>query len=178
MIVPVNKKRVPVALIIGLALLVLLIFLVIEPLKKFNEEGFHDEFYLGSIIGALLSISILTILSALDYVKILFDKNAGLEITDKGIIDNLSIFSVGEISWQEITEIKVATTIKVSVLTISVKNPQVFCSRINFLKRVAIKRLIKKFGTPVFISQTRVDYNLNDLKDLLIKAHQNNTVAK
>ncbi len=169
MTIPVNRKRFPIVMLGGLLLSFLFIFFLIDPLKHFNDEGYDNSIYLGVLIGASLTIFAVTILSTLEYLKTLFDKNAALTITDEGINDNLSIFSVGDISWTEITDIKVMTALKTNFLVVGVTNPQSFIDRKSIFKRRTLKKFLKKFGSPIVISQKRVDYNLNDLKNILIR---------
>jgi hypothetical protein len=168
MTIPANKKRIPIVLLCGLIVSVLLIVLIVDTVKHFKDEGYNNSIYLGSLIGLSIYVMPLTIFSFLDYIKPMFDKNAVLTISEKGIKDNLSIFSVGDISWTDITDINITSALKTDFLVIGVTNPQLFIDRKSKLKQRPLKSFQKKFGSPIVISQKRVDYKLTDLKDILI----------
>ena len=97
----------------------------------------------------------------------MFDKSAVLTISENGINDNLSIFSVGNIAWTDITDIKITTAIQTNFLVIGVTDPQSFIDRKSKLKQRPLKSFLKKFGSPIVISQKRIDYDLTDLKEIL-----------
>src|SRR4051794_2546927 len=111
MIIPANRKRFPIVFIIGMIVSTLLILLIIDTIRYYNGDGFKDSIMIGAYIGLLFWAITFTIYSFLEYRKTTFDKNAVLTITDNGITDNLSIFSVGNISWAEITDIKITTAL-------------------------------------------------------------------
>ena len=169
MTIPVNRKRFPIVMLVGLSLSFVLCFLFIDSLRHFNDKGYNNSIYLGAIVGVSLTIFSITFLSALDYIKTMFDKTAALTITDDGLNDNLSIFSVGNVSWAEVTDIKISSVLKTDFLIICVTNPQMFIDRKNIFKRKPLKSFLKKFGSPVVISQKRVDYNLKELKNILLR---------
>lgn len=112
----------------------------------------------------------LTVIAFLEYLKTRFDNSAVFTISDNGINDNLSIFSVGNISWTDITDIKIITALRTNFLVIGVANPQSYIDRKSKLKQRTLKSFLKKFGSPVVISQKRVDYDLNKLKEKLTQA--------
>jgi hypothetical protein len=170
MIIPVNKKRFPIVFLAGLTASVLLILLIIDTIKHFNDRGYNNSINLGAFIGIFIWVLTFTIFSFLEYVKTKFDKDAVLTITDNGINDNLSIFSVGNISWSEITDIKIIAALKTNFLVIGVTDPQSFINRKSKLKQRSLKSFLKKFGSPVVISQKRIDYDLADLKEILLRA--------
>jgi len=99
-----------------------------------------------------------------DFMKTKFDKNAGFEITETGIFDNLSIFSCGEIRWMDISTVEMVKMLEVNVLVIKVRNPHQFLTGKNAITRYILKRYIKKWGSPIVVSEKRVNYNLNELK--------------
>jgi hypothetical protein len=134
MIIPASKKRFPIVFLACLTASVLLILLIIDTIKHFNNRGYNNSIYLGAFIGIFFWVLIFTIFSFLEYIKTTFDKNAVLAITDNGITDNLSIFSVGDISWSEITDIKMTTALKTNFLVIGVTDPQSFIDRKSKLK--------------------------------------------
>jgi hypothetical protein len=168
MTIPANRKRFPIVFITGLMISVLLILLIVDSIKLYNGDGYNNSLLIGIYIGLSFWIINLTIFSLLDYTKTTFNKNAALTITDNGITDNLSIFSVGNISWTEITDIKIMTAFKTDFLVVGVANPQLLINRKSKLKQLTLKSFLKRFGSPIVISQKRVDYNLSDLKEVLL----------
>lgn len=54
-------------------------------------------------------------------------------------------------------------------LVIEVKNPESFINMKSKLKQRTLKSFFKKFGSPIVISQKRVDIDLNELKEKLIQ---------
>ena len=116
MIIPANKKRFPIVFLGGLIVSVLLIMLIADTVKHFNDEGYYNSIYLGTFIGLSIWILALTTLAFLEYIKTIFNKKAVLTISGNGINDNLSIFSVGNISWADITDIKIITVLKTKFL--------------------------------------------------------------
>ncbi|MEP6676902.1 MAG: STM3941 family protein [Ferruginibacter sp.] len=168
MTIPANRKRFPVVFVSGLLASVLLILLIIDTLKHFNDKGHADSILIGAYIGLTFWVVILTVIALLEYIKTTFSKQAVLIITDKGIHDNLSIFSVGDISWAEITDLRIVKLLRTDFLVISVTNPQSFIHRISKLKQRPLKSYLKKFGSPIVISQRRINYNLEDLKEILL----------
>jgi hypothetical protein len=169
MIISANKKRFPIVFLVGLIVSVLLIILVVDKVKHFNDKGYINSIYLGAFIGLSIWALALTIFAFLEYIKTMFDKSALLTISDNGINDNLSIFSVGNISWTDITDIKITTAIKTNFLVIGVTDPQLFIKRNSKLKQQPLKSVLKKVGSPIVISQKRIDYDLTDLKEILLR---------
>ena len=169
MTIPANKKRFPIVFLGGLIVSVLLFILIVDTVKHFNDEGYNNSIYLGAFIGLSVWVLALTIFAFLEYIKTVFDKNAVLTISENGINDNLSIFSVGNISWTDITDIKIKTALKTDFLVIGVTYPQSFIDKNSKLKQRPLKSFLKKFGSPIVISQKRIDYNLTDLKEILLR---------
>ena len=169
MTIPTNKKRFPIAFLIGLTVSSLLILLIINTINHFNDKDYYSGIYLVSYIILSIWILALTIFAFLDYLKTMFDKTAVLTINENGINDNLSIFSVGNISWTDITGIKIITALRTNFLVIEVTDPQSFIDRKIKLKQRTLKSFSKRFGSPIVISQKRIEYDLVELKEILIR---------
>lgn len=169
MTIPASKRRFPIVLLGGLAVSAVLILAIVNLLKHFNEDLYNNGIYLAGYIGLCIWILTLTMFAFLEYIKTIFDKNAVLIISDDGIYDNLSIFSVGNIGWMDITEIKVTTALKTKLLIIGVTDPQSFIDRKGRFKQRTLKSFLKKFGSPIVISQKRIDYDLMELKEILLR---------
>jgi hypothetical protein len=168
--IPVNRKRFPIAMIWGIAFVVLLVFLIIRTPLYFNADEYFQKFnwimfYIGLLFWALL----ITSLSAADYLKTVFDKNAQLSISEAGIDDNLSIFSLGSIDWSDITEIEIKNSLRFQYLVIELRDPESLIRKQNIFKRRTLKSFLRRFGSPVVISQKRVNFDLKKLKDEMLK---------
>jgi hypothetical protein len=61
--------------------------------------------------------------------------------------------------------------LKTDFLVIEVTNPQSYIATKNRLTQKTLKSLFKKFGSPIAISQKRVNYKLTGLKDLMDMLH-------
>ena len=168
MTIPANKKRIPIAFLIGLIASILLILLIVDTIKNSYDKAYYNFIYWGTYLGLFIWVFGLTIFAFLDYLKTLIDKDAVLTIAENGVNDNLSIFSVGDINWTDITDIRIITVLKTNFLVIGVANPQLFINRKSKFKQRTLKSFFKKFGSPIVISQKRIDYDLVELKDILI----------
>ena len=113
--------------------------------------------------------SIYAIVTGIDYIKTLFDKRANLVISATGINDNLTIFSCGQIIWSDMTKIDMTKVFKANFLIIKLRDNSKYLQDKNVLQRFFLTRYIKKWGTPVVISEKRINYDLKDLKDLISK---------
>ena len=166
MIITANKKRFPILMILCIPISVLLLLLIIYIINHYSENK-DNGFYLGlSISGALWALY-LGILTSIDYIKTLLDKSATFTISDAGIEDRLSIFSVGTVNWEEIRDIRLVKVYKANFLVIDLVNPQLKIDNQKIYKKRILNSFAKKFGSPVVISHNRINYDLNGLKNIL-----------
>lgn len=170
MTIPAKRRKIPFTFIIGLVLSGLILLLAVNTINQFEGQGLNRILLIGAFGGMLFWVLTFTTFALLDYLKAMFDKNAVLTITDEGVNDNLSIFSVGNIPWTEITNINIAAGIRTHFLVIVVRDPEPFIERKAKFKQRPLKIFLRKFGSPIVISQKRIEYNLVDLKELLLKA--------
>jgi len=112
------------------------------------------------------------VIAFIEYLKTKFDKDAMLTISDYGIDDNLSIFSCGKIPWVDIKGATILKVAKTEFLVVNLHNNEKYLSDKNFIQKRVLRGFIKKSGSPVLISQYRVDYNLNDIKYLIMEHKQ------
>ncbi len=117
----------------------------------------------------LLILLSYAIISLADFIKTKFDKNALLTISDTGLNDNLSIFSCGKISWDDILTAEIVKAFKADFLVVKVLNSNKYLADKNFAQRFVLKKFIKKWGSPIIISEKRVVYNLNELKQIILE---------
>jgi hypothetical protein len=165
--VPINRNRFPIVFAISLLITILLTLnLVYSKSDNMYMNGLFNWIF-NSII--LLVPLLYTIISFAEYIKTRFDKNAMLQLSDPYLYDNLSIFSCGKISWNDISDVEIVKAFKADFLVIKLIDPGKYLADRNFLQRYVLKKYIKKWGSPIIISEKRVDYNLIELKkDILI----------
>jgi|GEM_PF-2201151 len=165
--IPINKKRFPLFLVIGILLWILLKRFAANPRSYFDNTYDFVIFYW--IVGIALWAAFFTIIGLLDIAKTLFDKNAGLTIEEDGIYDNLTIWSVGKIHWTDIAAIKIVSALNTDFLVIEVADPQSFIGDKNKIQRWVLKSFQKKFNSPIVISQRRINYDVYKLMEELQK---------
>lgn len=162
-IIPVNRKRFPIVLVVSLigsiAVAILIQYLVDH---NYLPYGWMNWLFVGGPLYYFL-------VSLAEYVKTLFDKNAGLRITEEGIDDNLSIFSCGKVPWSEIEGIAVHRAMKTRFLAVRVKDPAQLVARQAGWKRHALTRLVRRWGSPIIVSQKRVATDLEQLLHTLVE---------
>lgn len=165
--IPINRKRFPSVLILGLLVTALLVY----DLLQSNKPQFLMDDYLLFVLklAALIFISFFTLISLASYCKVVFDKTAMIKLTDTGIIDNSSIFSCGEILWEDITDVVMNKGMNMQFLVIKLKNPEKYATNGNFIKRYFIQNRIKKIGSPIIIAETNVKCNIDVLREIIIE---------
>lgn len=171
--IPINRRRIPHTLIISCLLIAYLIYDGYKKSGESVEEG-EDAFSwiaYAAIIFVLLYYAIITFI---EYIKTLFDKNASLTITDVSIVDNLSIFSCGRILWDDIIDVEIKRMTFAEILIIKVQSPLKYLQHKNIIQRRVLKQLIKKMGSPVIIPDQRINHDLHKLKEILLEYKNNN----
>jgi hypothetical protein len=160
--IPAGKNRIPVPLFIGLAVSFILFFAI----KR--NEGVPWYYYLPAYIMLFIYAVLFTILSFLDFLKPLVDKNAGLIISDAELYDNISIYSGGKIPWSDISNVEIITLKNYQFLIITLPDNEKYLARKNYIIRYILKSYIKKWGSPVVISNKRINYDLQELKKIIL----------
>ncbi len=163
-----NKRRIPVGFIIGLIGCLILYFVI---LKK--EEGLPWYYYIPVYIILFIYCFIFATISLIDYFKTLFDKHAVLIISDSDVYDNLSIFSVGKILRNDILDIEIKKEFNFDFLIIKLSDTNKYLANKNFIKRYILNRYIKRWKSPVVISNNRIDYDLQQLKKIILTPKTN-----
>lgn len=162
-IIPVNRKRFPIVLV-GSFILTVLVFLLLKYLldRDLMAYGALNWLFLGGPLYYFIT-------SLAEYIKTLFDKNAGFRITAEGIDDNVSIFSCGKVPWSEIEGLAIHRAMKTRFLAIRVKDPAQLVARQSSWKRHVLNKSVRRFGTPIVVSQQRVTTDLEQLLHTLVK---------
>ena len=165
-IIPANKNRFPIVLLIFLLFTILLVLnLIYTNPESLFMNGLFQYIFNGIILAIFLFY---TILFFIDFVKTKFDKKASLTISDIGLIDNLSIFSCGKIQWNDISSVELQKSFKVNFLIIKVFDNNKYLIDKNFIQRHILKKYIRKWGSPVVISKKRIECNLEEIKQIIL----------
>jgi hypothetical protein len=166
LIIPANKKKFPGPLVIGLLLSG---FSLSRILVNSHETGAYGPLPLLSYLVLFSFASVFSLQSLADYLKTCLDKNATLIITDKGLADNLSIFSCGELHWNEIAGVRVVSRLDTNLLVILVKNPSEIISKQSLWKKLVLNSFFKNYGSPVIISERKIPLPIHELRDIVYK---------
>ena len=169
--IPINRKEVPIPFFI---LLTGTVFFTFSLFSDDLGNSIYRAINTILLLPAIIILLCLTVLSLVDYMKALFDKNAALHISGTGITDNLSIFSCGAMPWTEIIGVEIRDTqiARIKVLLIHLSDTTKYIDGKNFFVRRVLKAFTKKWNTPVVISSRRVNYDLQELKELIVQRIQ------
>ena len=164
--IPVRRTRIPFALISGILLAVVFIFLIVNDDHSLPFLYYMPLYYILSGYGILL-----TVISLIDYLKTLFDKNAKLILSEKAFDDNLGILSFGSIPWGNITGVGFLKLKRFNSYFIVLKliDTDKYLASRNFFIRWILKKYLKLYGGIVLISDRRIDYDINQLKKEIIE---------
>ena len=163
-IIPVNKKRFPVQLfictLIAMALCVYFYYSGSFTLNPYSP--------ITILVVLLIFVIRYIIVLAKEYLRLRFDRKAGFTITESGIIDNITFVSMGKIPWDDIDDIALDKYRGMDILLIGITDPNKYSSGMRPMCRAVFNQYIKKWNTPLVISEKRIDYNLENLRDLLL----------
>jgi hypothetical protein len=160
--IPVKRTRIPFAFIGWMLLAVLFIFLIVNNNHSDPYYYYKPLYYLVSGYTILMSG-----IALIDYLKTLFDKNAKLVLSEKAFYDNLSILSFGSIPWENITGVELIKLKRFNshFIVIKLNDTDKYLASRNFLFRSILKRYLRAYGGIVVISELRMDYDINQLKE-------------
>src|SRR5437764_3726582 len=130
--IPANKKRIPVVAILGIIFSILLL-LAISNIKDNTDINSRYRYFI--YICLFLSVLYYTIIYLIDYLRVIFNSNAALLITDKGIVDHLGVFSCGNINWSEITNIQIKKVRGIDLLIIEINKPELLINQQSKCKK-------------------------------------------
>jgi hypothetical protein len=160
-VIPARKSRIPVLFFVGLLASVLFLYLYI------TDDRSLPFFYLRAFYLVLFGYAgTLTIISLLDYIKTIFDKNAVLVLSDKTMDDHLSILSCGSVPWEDVQDviIKKAKRLNVYFLVVTLTDDEKYLKNKNPVLRFFLKKYVRIYGGIVVISDQRIRYDLEQLK--------------
>jgi hypothetical protein len=161
-IIPARRSRVPIPFLIGLPASAFFLYLYITD-DKTLPFFYLRAFYLVLFVYALT----VTIVSLLDYIKTVFDKNARLIISDTTLNDQLSILSCGEIPWDDVTEVSIRRLKRFNIqfLVITLKDDEKYLKNKHPVLRFFLKKYIRTYGGIILISENRIHYDIQQLKE-------------
>lgn len=98
----------------------------------------------------------------------LSDTRSGLEITDKGVMDNSSGVSAGLVRWTDVTAINETNIFGQRFLLLVVRNPDEYINRqTSALKRRGMTMNYKQIGTPISLGANALQVSFVELKALV-----------
>ena len=136
-------------------------------------------FWIGKKVGLKITfdtvlaqlISLITILffgmTSLYGLMKLFDFRPGLVINSNGIFDNSSAIGGQLINWKDITGFDIIQIRSTKFLLVYVNNPKDYLNKANSFKRFWMRLNEKKFGTPLSISSNSLEYNFDELLNII-----------
>ena len=154
--IPVNRKRVPTELLLYLALLLIWTYFTMGP-------SMGGAIYQFLFISSLVALGLRVLVLLIDYIKTLFDKKAGVEFTDTGMNDKRSIFSCGLITWDKVANLELVQVRKTMILLVLVEDPAGLIAGQPWWRKLFLKEIYRRFGTPVAISEHWLDHDLMSL---------------
>lgn len=163
-VIPVNKKRFPVHLFIS-SLVAVVICVYFYYAGSFTLNPYSP--ISGLVVLLILDIRYI-ILLARAYLKLQFDRKANFTISDSGIVDNMTILGLGKIPWEDIDDIALDRYRGTDILLVGIIDPDKYLSGMRPIYRSVLRGYIRKWNTPLVISERRVDYDLESLRDLLL----------
>ena len=100
--------------------------------------------------------------------KKLGDNSLGLIISDKGIFDNSSGLSAGQILWSDIENISVIKIHRQRLIMLQVTNPQEYIDKqTSSFKRKMMQLNFKIYGTPLSITSNGLKISFDELLSTL-----------
>ncbi len=161
-VIPARRSRIPVPFFIGIFASAFFLFLFI------TDDRSLPFFYLRAFYLVLLGYSCtISIISLLDYLKTIFDKNASLVLSDKTLEDHLSILSCGSIPWEDVSgvTIKKSKRFDLHFLVVTLTDDNKYLKNKNPVLRFVLKKYIRNFGGIMVISDKRIRYDIQKLKE-------------
>jgi hypothetical protein len=161
-VIPARKSRIPIPFFIGILCSAFFLFLFI------TDDRSLPFFYLRAFYLVLFGYAgIITIISLLDYLKTIFDKNASLVLSDKTLEDRLSILSCGSIPWEDVSgvSIKKSKGFNFYFLVVTLTDDDKYLKNKNPVLRFFLKKYIRIYGGIMVISDQRIRYDIQKLKE-------------
>lgn len=154
--IPVNRKRVPYSLLFYSIMIVVWVWLMLE-VRQFGREF---TIILGvSLVFLVLRVSLLLA----DYVKTLFDHRAQIIIDADGFDDKRSLFSCGRVPWSDVRAVELYQGRMTKILVLQLTNAEALLKAQPFWKRLFQREMARRYGSPVLVSASWIEYDLINL---------------
>ena len=168
-VIPARRSRIPIPFFIGIVATAFFLFLFI------TDDRSLPFFYLRAFYLVLFGYAgILTMISLLDYLKTVFDKNAALVLSDKTLEDHLSILSCGSVPWEDVSDVTIKKSKRFNFyfLVVTLTDDEKYLKNKNPVLRFFLKKYIRIFGGMMVISDKRIRYDIKKLKeDIFERSH-------
>jgi hypothetical protein len=163
--IPANKKRIPFMLILFSGITFSLVYYLYG---EFATDGFRGLY--ANLFSVVLLLAMLFYFSTflVEYLKPFISKSAGILLTPESMRYDLGTFAAGNIPWEEITGISIISKLNSHFLLIKIKDPDKFIAGKPKWKQMILTGFARKSGTPVIISSQRIDYDMEELKNLIL----------
>lgn len=168
--IPLSKSKNITMLIGSIGFVAIGIWFITNP--PHSENSFWGDPGKLKVIG-YLSILFFGFTSIVLFRK-LFDKKPGLIIDEKGITDNSSGVSAGEIAWSDIEKITVIQIQKQNMLLVHVSNPKEYIEKQKgSFKKHMMEMNYKLYQTPLSITPNTLQISFSKLSKLLSERLEN-----
>ena len=159
-----SKMKLTLMVIGSLLFVVIGILFVINPEKYTTPLMRNPTVIFISGLASILFFSLCFVFIA----KKLGDNSLGLIISDKGIFDNSSGLSAGQILWSDIENISVIKIHRQRLIMLQVTNPQEYIDKqTSSFKRKMMQLNFKIYGTPLSITSNGLKISFDELLSTL-----------
>ena len=159
-----SKMKLTLMVIGSLLFVVIGILFVINPEKYTTPIMRNPTVIFISGLASILFFSLCFVFIA----KKLGDNSLGLIISDKGIFDNSSGLSAGQILWPDIENISVIKIHRQRLIMLQVTNPQEYIDKqTSSFKRKMMQLNFKIYGTPLSITSNGLKISFDELLSTL-----------
>ena len=159
-----SKKKLTLMVIGSLIFVGLGIVFVINPEKYTSPIMRNPNVIFISGLASILFFSLCFFFIA----KKLGDNSLGLIISDKGIFDNSSGLSAGQILWSDIENISIIKIHRQRLIMLQVSNPQEYIDKqTSSFKRKMMELNFKIYGTPLSITSNGLKISFDELLSTL-----------
>lgn len=166
--IPVKKKIFPLMLLGAITICVVLYFLIIQTITT-GGEGVYYYLNLSGFLVLFIYAICFALIIFLSTIKILFNKKAGLFITDDCIDYNIGIMGNNLIQWNDIIGLEITKTRsqKSRYIIIKLADNDKYLARKNLIQKFILKKFISKYGTPIIIPLFAIDYKPEALAQVI-----------
>ena len=163
--IPFSKTNVAILFMGSIGFMLLGIsFLIFPQLLPFAIFSEPEIFW---IIG-IMSIVFFGVSAVLIAPK-LFDRKAGLQINDQGIVDNTNLASIGLIEWDDIRSVKMRKVASARILMLLTDQPNKYIDKAkNGISKRTMQANYKMYGSPLAITASALQMNFADLEQLVL----------